>query len=307
MSKRIIITGASGVIGTKLSERLYSKGYDITIFTRNISHAKSEFPNAKEYVEWDYNDVNSFQNFMDGAYAVIHLAGANLGAKRWNASYKKVIYDSRIKSSQNLVEAIKNVSNKPKIFINASAVGYYSDNGEELITEDTASGNDFLAKLCFDWERSAAKSTHYGCRHSSVRTGIALTTREGLVKKMMLPFKFFVGGALGNGKQWIPWIHLDDVISIYEFVLENEIYGPVNAASPNPVRMKFFADQLGSILNRPSYFNVPKFAIKLVAGEIADFILDSQKVLPKKLINSGFKFKFEQLELALNDIIINNK
>ena len=180
------------------------------------------------------------------------------------AKYKKIIYDSRIKSSQNLVEAISKIENKPNVFISASAVGFYGHKGEEILTEESAGGNDFLAKLVYDWENVGQVVCNYNIRLASLRTGVVLSKDEGMVGKMKTPFKFFIGGPLGNGKQWVPWISLDDIVNIYEYVLENEIEGPVNAVSPNPVRMNEFAKLLGKVLNRPSYLHAPKFGIKLV-------------------------------------------
>ncbi len=302
MSKKIIITGATGLIGVKLSNKLISNGYEIIVFTRSISEAKELIPKAIDFVEWDYQDINTFKNYLDGSYAVIHIAGANLGAKRWTSKYKKIIYESRIKSSQNLVEAISKINNKPKIFISASAVGYYGDKGDGIINENSVYGNDFLAKLVHEWENACKAVVDYSIGFAAVRTGVVLSKDEGMVGKMITPFKFFFGGPLGNGKQWVPWISLADIVNIYEFVLENEIEGPMNAVSPNPVRMKEFAKLLGKKLSRPSYLHAPKFGIKLVAGEIADSILVSQKVIPQKLISSGYKFKFEKLESAFNEL-----
>ncbi len=163
-------------------------------------------------------------------------------------------------------------------------------------------GNDFLANLVYDWENAGQVVHKYNVRFAAIRTGVVLSKDEGMVGKMKTPFKFFIGGPLGNGKQWVPWISLDDIVNIYEFVLENEIEGPINASSPNPVKMNEFANLLGKKLNRPSYLHAPKFGIKLVAGEIADSILVSQRIIPEKLISSGYKFKYEKLELAFNNL-----
>lgn len=302
MSKKIIITGATGLIGTKLSERLISKGDEIIVFTRSISKARELIPKASAYVNWDYNDINSFQKYLEGIDAVIHLAGANLAAERWTSNYKKIIYKSRIKSTNALVEAIKIGATKPEVFICASAVGYYGNKGDEIINENSPMGNDFLALLCCDWENAANPVKRHNIRLVQIRTGVVLSKDEGMLGKMITPFKYFIGGPLGSGKQWVPWISLDDMISIYTFVLENEIEGAVNAASPIPVRMTEFAKLLGKKLNRPSYLKAPKFGIKLVVGEIADSILFSQRVIPQKIISAGYKFKFEKLESAFDDL-----
>jgi hypothetical protein len=304
MSKKIIITGATGLIGTKLSERLISKGDEIIVFTRSISKARELIPKASAYVNWDYNDINSFQKYLEGIDAVIHLAGANLAAERWTSNYKKIIYKSRIKSTNALVEAIKIGATKPEVFICASAVGYYGNKGDEIINENSPMGNDFLALLCCDWENAANPVKRHNIRLVQIRTGVVLSKDEGMLGKMITPFKYFIGGPLGSGKQWVPWISLDDMISIYTFVLENEIEGAVNAASPIPVRMTEFAKLLGKKLNRPSYLKAPKFGIKLVVGEIADSILFSQRVIPQKIISAGYKFKFEKLESAFDDLFV---
>ena len=206
-----------------------------------------------------------------------------------------------------MIQAISALNNKPKLFISASAVGYYGDKGEEVINENSNYGNDFLAKLVYDWENAGQAVKNYNVKFSAIRTGIVLSKYEGMVERMITPFKFFIGGPLGNGKQWVPWISLDDIVNIYLFVLENEIEGPINATSPNPVRMNEFANLLGKKLNRPSYLHAPKFGIKLVAGEIADSVLMSQKVFPQKLIDSGYKFKFDNLDSAIDELFIKSQ
>lgn len=253
---------------------------------------------------WDYNNLNQWIKELENADTIIHLAGANLGAKRWTAEYKRQIYDSRIISTRNLIEAIKSLEQKPKVFICASAVGYYGDRTDEILKEDSTKGNDFLAKLCCDWEIEAKQAEQLGVRRVSVRTGLVLMKDEGVIKQLLFPFKFFLGGSLGNGKQWFPWIHIDDIVGIYLQSIENiNLNGVVNAASPGIVRMKEFAKTFGSILKRPSFFPIPKFAIKIVAGEFGEYAVMSQRVSVEKILNNSYKFKFEKLEDALRDIL----
>ena len=304
MSKNIIVTGATGLIGKKLCSDLISRGDYLTIFTRNIANAKKEVPGAKEYVEWNFHNPGDWEHHLERKDAVIHLAGANLFGKRWSDEFKKKILDSRIISSQNLVKAISKAKDKPTSFISSSAVGIYGDCGDEAIIEEHSAGNDFLAKVCENWESEVDKAQNYEVRTAKIRTGIVLSPEGGALKQMLPTFKMFVGGSLGNGKQWFPWIHIDDIIRIYFFALDNTIAkGAINAAAPNPVTMKDFASSLGKVLNRPSFFSVPEFAIKIAIGEAAETITTSLKVIPQKLLDSGYKFKFENVEDALKDLL----
>jgi uncharacterized protein len=303
MSK-IIITGATGLIGTRLSKELISRGHEVTIFTRNIDNGRAAIPNAACFVKWDYNSLEDWQVELNGKDAVIHLAGANISGKRWDDEYKKLIRESREVSTRNLVRGISHVENKPSVFISASAVGIYPDYGDTEITEETPAGDDFLAGVVKIWEAEALKAENFGLRAAMIRTGVVLSKDEGMLKKMLLPFKFFIGGSLGSGKQWLPWVHIEDVVAAYIFLLENEnAKGAFNAASPNPVRMKQFSDQLGKVMSRPSFFKAPKSFLRAAVGEVADPITNSLKVFPKKLLENGFTFKFPELEPALRDLI----
>jgi uncharacterized protein len=304
MAKNLIITGATGFLGKKLVNDLRSDGYEITVFSRDINKAKSEVPSADAVVEWDYKKPEEWFEHVDGKYGIIHLAGANLGSKRWTEEYKKILYDSRIDSSRSLVRAIKKSNKKPEVLISASAVGYYGERGEEVLTEDSPPGNDFLADLCKDWEDEVNKAAELGVRTVTVRTGVMLSKDEGALERMLLPFKLFVGGPLGNGDQWFPWVHLNDIINIYRFILDNpNVDGAVNASSPIPVKMKAFASILGEVLHRPALFPVPKFALKIAAGEVADYITESQRVIPKKLEENNYEFEFVEVKEALEDIL----
>ena len=308
MINKIIITGATGLIGKSICKTLLQQGKEITIFTRNPDRANKEVAGATNYVKWDYNNPDEWKEYLNMNDAVIHLAGANLGAKRWNESYKKIAYDSRVISTQNLVEAISAVDEKPKVFICASAVGFYGDRGDDYLSENEGPADNYLAKLCADWEKEAEKVENFGVRRVSVRTGLVLSEGEGLLKQMVPAFKLFLGGYLSNGMQWFPWIHIDDITEIYLHALDNEssgggLRGDVNAASPGIVRMKEFANTLGKVLHRPSLFPIPKFTVKLLKGELGDYVMDSQKVAVNKLLQGGYKFKFENLEDALRDLL----
>ena len=304
---RIIITGATGLIGTKLSSQLAKRGDDVTVFTRSPDIPRKELNYKIKFEKWDYNKPKEWRDSLNGKDAVIHLAGANLNAKRWNDRYKKIVYDSRINSTRQLVNAIKDCEDKPKILITASAVGIYGDREDDLLTENSDFGNDFLSKLCTDWEKEAEKIEEYNVRRVSLRIGYILSRENGLLKKLFLPFKFFIGGPLGHGRQWFPWIHIEDLMSIFHYVLENEkLKGAINCASSEKVRMKDFADAFGNALNRPSLFPVPKFVLKIIAGEIANAVVSSQKISVDKLLASGFKFKYGNLYKALKNLLQKN-
>jgi uncharacterized protein len=303
MTKKIVITGASGLIGTNISKALISRGDEVYIFTRNIGNLKSIIPNA-EYIEWNYTRPDSWAEHLNNKDAVIHLAGANISGKRWTRDYKEIILKSREISTKNLAEVIVSSHAKPGVFICASGVSYYGDSGNKPLTEEIEPGKDFLANVCKIWEAEAMKVENAGVRRISIRTGIVLTPEEGALKKMLLPYKFFAGGPLGNGRQWFPWIHLDDIVNIYIYTLDNAaIRGAINADSPNPVTMNEFAKTLGEVIHRPSLIKVPKLALTLAAGEVADSITASLKVIPKKLLEHDYKFKFENLRNSLADLL----
>jgi len=304
MSKKIIITGATGSIGRNLAQHLVARGDVVIIFTRNPENARNKIVNASRYVKWDYESMGAWLHELHGVDAVVHLASANLSSKRWNEKFKKEAYDSRIASTRNLVEAIRNAEQKPKVFICASAVGYYGERFDEILDEESSPGNDFLANLCKDWEKEAAKVEHYEIRRISLRTSPALIKGEGALKKMLWPYKLFIGGPLSTGKQWFPWIHIDDIVGIYLNAIDNEkLSGSVNATSPGIVRMKDFAKTLGKVLKRPSLFPVPKFIMKIAAGEVAEYAVMSQRTSVDKILNAGYRFKFENLEEALKDLL----
>lgn len=304
MAKKIIITGATGLIGKKLCQALFDRGDEVTVFSRNIQAAKKKLPFINNFIEWNYNEPNEWKNHLDGKDAIVHLAGVNLFSKRWNEDFKKKIIDSREVSTKNLVEAINDCKNKPEVFVSASGVGFYGDGKEKILKEDSQNGNDFLAEVCEIWERESQKAGDYGIRNIQIRTGIVLSPEDGALKQMLLPFKLFVGGSLGSGKQWFPWLHIDDIIGIYIHAIDNKnLSGAVNAACPNIVRMKEFAKTLGKVMKRPSLFPVPEFVLRVVVGEAAGTVATGQRVSVDKLLNSKYKFGFENLEDALAELL----
>ena len=302
--KKIIITGATGSIGQKLVKELIARGDEITVFTRNPKKAKKKISSASKYIKWDYNKPDEWKDHLNGVDSVVHLAGANLGAKRWNEEYKKLAYVSRIISTRNLVEAIKSVEQKPKTFICSSAVGIYGDRYDEVLDETSSLGNNFLANLCKDWEKEAAEVEKLGVRRVSIRTGLVLEQNEGLMKKLIPSFKMFLGGWLGSGTQWFPWVHINDIVGVYLYAIDNpNVTGAINGASPGIVTNKEFSKMLGKVLRRPALFPIPKVALRIVSGKLGNYTTHSQRITVEKLINSGYKFKFEKLEGALKNIL----
>lgn len=304
MKKNIIVTGATGFIGQKLTNKLLELNYNVTIFSRNTKKAKLLLPNAFDYVEWNYLAPELWKNKINNADTIIHLSGTNLFEKRWDNNFKKQILESRQTSTRNLVSAIKHSNNKPKVFISSSAIGIYGDRGNNILFENSQPGVDFLSRVCKVWESEAQIVENYGVRSVRVRTGLVLSSKEGALKQMLVPFKFFVGGSLGNGKQWLSWIHINDIINIYlKAIGDDKVTGSINAVSPNPVTMSEFATTLGKVLKRPSLFKVPKFILKIAIGEAANIITASQKVSPNKLLDLGYHFEFSNLEDALRNLI----
>ncbi|CAI8024913.1 Epimerase family protein slr1223 [Geodia barretti] len=235
--------------------------------------------------------------------SVIHLAGETI-AGRWNAEKKQRIRDSRILSTRNLVESFAAADTKPDVLVCASAIGYYGDSGDERFTEVSPAGTDFLAEVCQEWESEAQKAIALGIRVVMVRIGLVLGLGGGLLTQVLPPFKMGVGGILGSGRQWMSWVHVDDVVGIVLHVLENsEIRGPLNATAPTPVRNTEFTKTLGAVLRRPTLLPVPTFGLKLMMGEFADFVVLSQNVVPEKTEVSGYEFRYPTLESALRNLL----
>jgi uncharacterized protein (TIGR01777 family) len=293
---KVLITGATGLIGSYLTRSFVSLGDEVIIVTRNISSAKKVYPNSGNIVEWD--NLDSLRN--ENISAVINLAGMNLDEKRWNDKVKKRIYYSRINSTGRLIEFIGIMTKKPEVLINASGVDYYGDTGDKDIYEDSPPANMFAAKVVRDWEAEAGNAEKFGVRVVCLRTGFVIAPDSKAFKKMVLPFRFFAGGYAGNGRQYLSWIHIEDLVNIYRYVIDNNgITGTVNASSPHPERMKDFARIIGKVLHRPWFFPVPGFMMKILFGEVADVILAGRKALPKKLKDAGFEFKYPDALTAI--------
>lgn len=309
---RVFITGGTGFVGRNLARQLIDRGDRVTVLTRDRGHA-GDLPEACEIVEGDPTESGDWQQAVDGCDAAVHLAGAPVDGKRWNARYRQVIQTSRIDSAHNLVAAIGAAGSKPATLVSASGIDIYPF-AEELadlkeyfedswVTEGAPKSDGFLGRLCREWEREANAAADHGCRVACARTGMVLG-REGPLQKMLTPFKMFAGGKIGSGKQWVSWIHIDDVARAYIHILDRgDVKGPVNLVAPNPVRNKDFARALGRVMSRPSLVPAPAFAVKLAVGELAEYVLDGRRVQPKCLLDSGFEFNYPDLEPALEDLL----
>jgi hypothetical protein len=301
---RVVVAGGSGLIGRKLIEELLRVQHKVTVLSRRPENVRKIFSTV--HVEfWDAKTNDALIDVLDGADAIINLTGESIAAKRWTRIQKERILSSRIASTQAIIGAINQTRNKPSVLLNASAVGYYGNVPEGEVTEANPKGRGFLADVCALWEAEALKVQEAGVRVVLLRTGIVLDKNGGALRKFLLPFQFFIGGPMGSGKQWFPWIHIRDEVAAILFAMENErITGPLNLAAPESVRMLEFCRKLGKILHRPSWMNVPAFVLKIALGEMAEsLLLDGQKVIPQKLIDTGFKFQFPKLEGALRDLL----
>lgn len=301
---RIIMTGGTGLIGRALCAALLKDKHIVTVLSRNPDQSR-DMPTGVKVEEWDSKTTQGWGHLVDGADVVINLAGAGIADAPWTATRKQVIRESRIEAGLAIQKAIEAATNKPHTLLQASAVGYYGqDRGDEIITEESSPGTDFLAKVCFDWEMSTAPVAHMGVRRIILRTGIVLSNQGGAFPKMTLPFKFFAGGRLGNGKQWMPWIHIDDEVRAIQYVLNHEqMNGPVNLCAPNPVTNKQFSQIVGSQMGRPALLPAPGFAIKGVLGEMSTILLDGQRAIPKKLEDAGFIFTYPTAQEALSKLL----
>ena len=301
---KIAITGATGLVGSRLVSQLQQQGHQILIFTRNPSKAQRVFSasNDLEVVQYNPQESGEWQQRVSGCDAVVNLAGEPI-SERWSPQQKKAIMESRQIGTRKLVEAIAEAEQKPQVLVSGSAVGYYGTSNTATFEETSSSGDDFLSQVCQNWEAEAQKVTEYGVRLVVLRIGIVLAN-GGALGKMIGPFKMFAGGPIGSGKQWFSWIHRDDLVNLICQAVEREdMSGVYNATAPNPVRMEQLCQTLGEVMNRPSWLPVPDFVLELLLGDGAVVVLEGQQVLPKKTQASGFDYKYPELKPALAEIV----
>jgi len=295
---RVLVSGSSGMIGSALTRLLKSDGHDVVRLVRSD-------PSGPNEVRWDPSRDFIDRDALESIEAVVHLAGESLADGRWTAQKKARIHDTREIGTRLLSTAIASAGTRPKVLISASAVGIYGDRGEERLTEESEFGKGFLADVCRDWEAATEPAAAAGVRVIKLRIGMVLGESGGALSKMLLPFKLGVGGKIGSGKQYMSWIVLDDLTAAIEFLLNADaVSGPVNAVSPAPVTNAEFTSAMGKVLSRPTFFAVPAFGARAVFGEMADeVLLAGARVLPEKLEQAGFKFKFTDIESGLRHCI----
>jgi len=296
----ILITGGLGFVGTQLSLHFLGHGHQVTV----VDHApqpKPDTPTEVKYVPADTTVPGAWQEEIQAQHAVINLAGTSIFT-RWTKKTKQLIYDSRILTTRNVVEAMP--AGKETLLCSTSAVGYYGFRADEELTEADSPGSDFLARVCIDWEGEAGKAADKGARVVITRFGIVLGKTGGALGQMVPLFKMFLGGPQGSGTQWFSWIHMEDLLNAFLFVFDNNtIQGPVNVCSPNPVHNRDLAKALGKVLYRPSFLKMPSFMLRLVLGEFGSMILKGQRVVPARLLEHGFSFRYPEIGGALREVL----
>lgn len=299
---KVLVTGATGFVGKRVVNQLLEGGDEVVVLTRNVPKAALTLGSKCKYFQWLDTTTPPAAEAFHGVDGIIHLMGEGIADKKWDDNQKRKIFESRIKSTKNLLETVKGLTDKPKVLVSTSAVGIYGSRQNEDITETSSLGNDFLANVCKDWEREANKATDQGIRVVIIRTGVVLGRNGGALKKMLPIFKLGAGGPVGTGKQYMSWIHIDDLAAMYLEALKNPaIKGPLNGTAPYPVTSAEFAKVLGKTLKRPAFAPAPAFALKLVFGEMSVVLLEGQKVLPLKFKEVKFRYRYPTLEMALKE------
>ncbi|PLR95392.1 TIGR01777 family oxidoreductase [Bacillus sp. T33-2] len=298
---KIAITGGTGLVGKALTKQFIQLGYEVFILSREAGNKNGQNP---RYVQW-LNEGSRPERELEGIDAIINLAGATINS-RWTDQRKSIILGSRLKAADEVVRIISTLDKKPAVLINASAVGYYGISKTKIFTEQTkVPGDDFLAATVKKWEEAGAAANSLGVRTVFCRFGVILAHDGGALPRMVLPYKLFAGGTVGSGNQWLSWIHLEDVINGILFILnKDKISGSVNFTAPEPVTMRKFGKTVGSVLNRPHWLPVPSFALKTMLGEMSFLVLEGQRVIPEKLLQSGYHFHYPKLEPALADLLV---
>jgi uncharacterized protein len=295
----IVVTGASGFIGRRLLKNFITAGYEIRVLSR---HAGTNLPPGIKLFAWDPLQGPPPEESLRDAGVVVHLAGEPV-AQRWSDSVKQLIRDSRIVGTRNLVAGLKAMKRPPDALISSSAVGYYGSRGDEVLKESAGPSDTWLSEVCVEWEREAEAASGLGVRVVPVRTGLVLDPRGGALAQMLPPFRMGVAGKLGSGKQWMSWIHLADLASLFQFAVETPVRGPMNGVAPYPVINADFTQELAKVLHRPALISVPMAALKLLYGEMAEVLLSSQRAIPAAAEAAGFRFRFPQLGPALANLL----
>jgi uncharacterized protein (TIGR01777 family) len=305
---KILITGGTGLIGSGLYRKLLQNGNEVIILSRR-SGSGNGLVDGVEVVQWDGKTPHGLVDVLSGVNAVVNLAGENLAGPgffptRWTEERKRVIRESRLNVGRALVEALSKTQTRPEVLIQASAIGLYGTQKDEALDEFSLPGDDFLARLCQEWETSTRPVTNMGIRHVVIRIGVVLASNSGALARMLLPFKFFVGGPFGNGKQVISWVHLEDVVDAIQYLINTpSADGVYNLTAPNPVSNAELGKEIARTLHRPYWLPVPGFLMKLMFGEVSSIVLEGQKVIPKRLLESGYNFRYKDITTAIQDLL----
>ncbi len=300
---RIVITGGSGLIGGAAARELAAAGHEVVVLSRDPGRVTG-LPAGARAARWDGLTAAGWADLLTADCAIVHLAGESIAEGRWTEDKKRRIRDSRVRSGEAVMAALREAKQKPRLLLQGSAVGYYGPCGDELVAEDHAAGSDFLATVCSEWEASTAEAEALGVRRAILRTGVVLARQGGALGKMILPIRLLVGGPLGDGRQWLPWIHLADEVGAIRFLVEHEAAaGPFNLSSPAPVTNRDFTRTAGRLLHRPAFLPAPAFALHLALGEMAAMVLHGQRQVPRRLQEHGYAFRFPSLEAALRDLL----
>lgn len=299
---KIIITGGTGLIGRATADNLAEDGHEVIILSRGTGPAKT-LASGIRVKKWDGHSTQGWGHLVEGADAIVNLAGENLSAGRWTAQRKRAILESRVNAGTAIVQATQQAVHKPGVLIQSSAVGYYGPSQTGLFGEDAPPAGDFLADTCQAWEASTQAVEALGVRRVVIRSGVVLSQESGAFPRMLLPFKLFAGGPLGSGRQWMSWIHIIDEVRAIRFLIENAQAQGVFNLSAKPVTNRHFAQALGKVIHRPALLPVPSFAIRMVFGEMSTVVLEGQRVSAQRLQDLGFHFKFSEIEPALKDLL----
>jgi uncharacterized protein len=299
---RVIITGGTGLIGRALAASLARDGNEVIVLSRHAG--ETGLPKGVRAEQWDARTAKGWGPLADGAEAIVNLAGESLSAGRWSSERKRRILESRLDAGRAVVEAVEHASNKPKVLIQSSAIGYYGSRGSQEITEEAGPGKGFLSQVCLKWEASTAAVEEQGVRRAVIRSAPVFSSRGGVLPNLVTPFRFLVGGQLGTGRQWFSWIHIVDEIRAIRFLIESEAArGDFNLSSPRSVTNRQLSLILGRVLHRPSLVPLPSFALQLALGEMSAVLLDSQRVKPKRLLELGFTYEYPDLATALRSLL----
>jgi uncharacterized protein len=305
---RVFVTGGTGLVGSRLVEHLLARGDQPVVLTRRPEAVRQRWGERCGVVHGDPTQPGNWTQALKDCDAVVHLAGENLFARRWSAAFKESLRSSRIQGTDNVARALAaqplRADGSPKVFASASAIGYYGPRGDEELDETAPAGSDFLAQLCSDWEKATQPALDAGVRVAHMRTGVVLDPAGGALRQMLTPFKMFVGGPIGSGKQFMSWIHHADVTGLILLVLDNpQAHGPINTTAPQPVTNREFSHTLGRVLHRPSFMPMPGFAMRALVGESANVITTGQRVVPRRALELGYLHRFPDLEGALRALL----